>query len=208
MDKVSFSWVACLVLPAMALAAKPPAQPTPAKPPVPPTPAAAPAFVVPAPAAPMSARECAVWRRERSFSESVARHDAKAFVEHLHADAVFIGGGPIPTRGRDAVLREWMPLIDGKEIALHWYPGAVHIAGNEKIALSHGPFWIEDLSPNPAQHYVTGSFISTWVEGADGTWHVLYDGGGGGRPRPISAEDVAKLVASLPKECPRASPAS
>lgn len=171
-------------------------------------PSAPPSLVLPAPAAPMSARECAVWNRERSFADSVAHHDAKAFVEHLHADAVFIGGSPEPTRGSDAVLREWTPLIAGKEIALRWYPGAVHIAGNEKVALSHGPFWIEDLSPNAAQRFVTGSFISSWIEGAEGKWYVLYDGGGGGKPRPASADDIAKLIASLPKQCPQATPAS
>jgi hypothetical protein len=32
----------------------------------------------------------------------------------------------------------------------------------------------------------------------------LYDGGGDSRPQPASAEDIAKLVASLPQSCPRA----
>ena len=32
--------------------------------------------------------ECAVWQRELSFARSVADHDAAAFAEHLHPQAV------------------------------------------------------------------------------------------------------------------------
>ena len=45
----------------------------------------------PAPPKPAySADECAVWAREASFAQSVEDHDAKAFAEHLHADASFV----------------------------------------------------------------------------------------------------------------------
>ena len=59
-----------------------------------------------APAETSRQAECAVWQRELSFAGSVADHDATAFAEHLHPQAVFGVSGK-PTRGREAITREW-----------------------------------------------------------------------------------------------------
>ncbi len=149
----------------------------------------------------MSTDECAVWERERSFAHSVERHDAKAFAEHVHPQAAFIGGAEA-TRGRDAVVREWTPIIEGKQVVLRWHPESVVIAGDPNIALSRGPYWIEDHDPKAAQPFRVGQFISTWVRGKDGRWQVLFDGGGGSVAKPASAEEVAALKARLPEHCP------
>lgn len=158
----------------------------------------------PRPAPPMSAEECAVWMREKSFADSLAAHDAATFAEHVHAGAVFIGGPDQITRGRDAVVKEWTPLIDGQGAKLRWHPRTVTIGGDPRIALSRGPYWLEDPNPDADPRYRIGQFISTWVKDGDGEWHVLFDGGGGGVPRPATAEEVEKLKASLPEECPTA----
>ena len=160
------------------------------------------------PAAKMTAAECEVWNRERSFAASVEHHDAVAFADHVHAQAAFGAGSAAPTHGRDAVVADWKDIIDGKQIKLGWSPGIVTIGGDGSLAISRGPSWIEDLRPDPklpdaAKRYRIGEFISTWIKDKDGKWRVLFDGGAGPM-HAASAEDVAKLVASLPKECPRA----
>lgn len=168
-----------------------------------PAPAAAPA----APEAPvikMSADECAAWERERSFAASVEAHDAKAFRAHLHADAVFIDGRGGITRGADAVTEAWAGIISGQEMVLRWYPEVVTIAGKPGIALSRGPYWIENPTPGANPPYVVGQFISTWVRGPSGQWQILFDGGGGNRPQPATAEQVAQLKAGLARSCPGA----
>ena len=151
----------------------------------------------------MSVAECAVWNRERSFAASVAQHDALAFADHVHPQAVFNAGSPEPTHGRAAVVSDWKDIIEGTQIKLGWSPGIVTIGGDGSLAISRGPSWIEDLRPNSKQQYRIGEFISTWIRDTDGQWRVLFDGGAGPM-NAASAEDVAKLVASLPKECPRA----
>ena len=162
-----------------------------------------PKYQPPAIAAPMSARECEVWNRELAFARTVEHHDAKAFSGYVYADAVFINGALQATRGREAISREWAPLIAGDDVRLHWYPGAVHIGGKTDVALSHGVFWIENLHPDAPHHWLVGQFISTWIRDRDGKWRVLYDGGDGGHPVPVSDADVAALLASFPKTCPR-----
>ncbi|HEV2606504.1 MAG TPA: hypothetical protein VGT79_00845, partial [Xanthomonadaceae bacterium] len=155
------------------------------------------------PAAKMSATECEVWNRERSFAASVAHHDAAAFAEHVHVHAAFDASSPEPTRGRDAIVAGWKGIIDGKQIKLGWSPANITLGGDGNLAVSSGPDWIEDLRPSPKQHYQIGEFSSIWIRDTDGQWRVLFDAGNV-PPHAASADDVAKLIASLPKECPRA----
>lgn len=186
--------------PSLVLAA--PVTPAPVAKPVPPalnSVAGKPASI-PKPA--MSAAECAVWDRERSFAQSVEAHDAIAFAEHIREDAVFEAGTPAPTRGRTAIVANWSDTIAGKGQLLRWYPNIVTIGGNPDIALSNGVFWLQDDSPGAKQRFRTGSFNTIWQKGTDGVWKVLFDWGGA-PPVAVSAEDLAKLKAALPMSCPR-----
>lgn len=169
-------------------------------------PAAAPAAPPPFPLTrpePMTADECAVWNRERSFARSVEAHDAKAFAEHVHPGAVFIDGPGTEQKGPEAITKGWDGIIKGEGPLLRWYPGIAHIGGEKDIALSHGYYWVENREAPEDKRWAIGQFSSIWVR-RNGEWHVLFDGGGGGGARPSNAAEVAKLKSMLPKECPRA----
>jgi uncharacterized protein (TIGR02246 family) len=144
--------------------------------------------------------ECEVWNRELSFAQAVADHDAAAFAEHLLPDSTFIGGNDQPTTGRDAIAKEWAGLIAGEGVALQWYPEHVHVAGDGRVALSRGPYWMETNGEDGKPRHLAGRFISTWLRGADGTWHVAFDGGGGNVPKPVDAAEAERLRAGR-KEC-------
>ncbi len=165
--------------------------------PEPAAPAATAADAAPA----MSVDECQVWNREVSFAMSVQQHDAKAFAEHLHPGAVFLGGGNKPRRGSGNIAQAWAGIVKGEGGILHWHPDTVVIGGDPNVALSRGPWWIADTSPGAKQPYLLGNYVSTWVRGEDGVWHVLFDGGGGNQPVPASAEDISKLVGAFPAVC-------
>jgi ketosteroid isomerase-like protein len=151
----------------------------------------------------LSASECDVWNREVSFAASVEKHDAKAFAEHLHPGAVFLGGHNRAKRGSATIAESWAGIVNGEGGVLHWHPDLVVIGGDPNVALSRGPWWIADTSPDAKAPYVMGSYISTWVKDDKGVWHVLFDGGGGSEAAPASADDIAKLTASLPAVCPQ-----
>jgi ketosteroid isomerase-like protein len=142
-----------------------------------------------------TAAECEVWNRELSFARAVADHDAAAFVEHLLDDSVFIGGNDRPAAGRDAIAAEWKGLIAGEGIALRWYPEHVHVAGDGRVALSRGPYWMETTGRDGQPQVLAGRFISTWLRGDGGTWHVAFDGGGGNVPKPVDAAEAERLRA-------------
>jgi ketosteroid isomerase-like protein len=156
-----------------------------------------------APAAKMDADECAVWRRELSFAGTVENHDAKAFTSFILPGAVFDAGTANAVRGRDAVLKAWTSLIEGKEVRLRWHPDVVNIGGDRNIAISHGPFVIEDLRPGAKPKYRVGTFNTIWTrQPASGNWMVLFDGGGTPPTEVPDAKAAEDFLARARDNCP------
>ena len=172
---------ACLLLPASAVAAQ---------------------SATPAPSHPglTHAARCEVWARELSFARSVADHNATAFADHVHTDAVFGPSTPEPARGRDAVVRQWGGLIAGKGLRLYWYPAQVVVAGTGDHAWSTGPALYDDPSPTAKHRYRLGRFNSVWRRDPDGAWRVLFDDGNA--PQPASEEEAATFHAGRVETCP------
>jgi ketosteroid isomerase-like protein len=142
----------------------------------------------------LSADECTVWQREQSFARSLAAHDVAAFAGHVGANAAFGASTPDPTRGRDAIVKRWAGLLEGKQVALSWYPTRVTMAaGVDDIAWSSGPSLVEVLDPQAKDRYLLGAFRSVWHKDADGVWRVLFDDGV--EPRAATAEDVSAFHA-------------
>jgi ketosteroid isomerase-like protein len=166
----------------------------------------APADAVPAapaaePVAAAGSDACTVWAREAGFAQSVADHDAAAFASYLHPDAVFIGGDGSGTRGAEAIETEWAGIIAGKGNVLRWYPDSVDVGANGRVALSRGPYWMENPAAPLEKRYRQGRFVSTWLRGDDGEWQVVFDGGGGNVPKPATADEIANLIVAR-KDCP------
>jgi ketosteroid isomerase-like protein len=149
-----------------------------------------------------SATECEVWRREFSFAQSVEAHDTAAFAAHVHPGAVFNAGAVDAQRGRSTIVREWEPIIAGKDVVLRWRPGVVQIGGADDVALSRGPYVMEDLRPGAAVRWRVGWFQSVWVRERGGEWLVLFDGSPAA-PRPVDSAEAARrhLEANSPADC-------
>jgi ketosteroid isomerase-like protein len=127
-------------------------------------------------ALPASAEECAVWRRERAFAQSVEAHDATAFAGFLQPGAIFNAGTLEADRGREQVAKSWVPLVEGKSVVLRWRPGIVNIGGDPRVAFSRGPYILQTAKDGRIVVSV-GFYQTVWVREADNTWRVLFDGG-------------------------------
>ena len=149
----------------------------------------------------MTQAECEVWARELSFTRSVADHDAAAFASHLDQDAVFGASLAQPTRGRDAIARQWAPVVEGKRVKLSWYPTRTTIGSVPDVAWSSGPALFENPDPKTPQRYRMGGFHSVWHRGADGVWRVMFDDGI--EPVPATDEQVAAFHAGRQTTCPQ-----
>jgi hypothetical protein len=154
-----------------------------------------------------SADECAVWRRERSFAQSVERHDAGAFASHLHAGAVFNAGTEGADRGRDEVVKSWAGIVEGKGVLLRWRPGIVTIGGEPRIAVSRGPYILQ-TSKEGAAAFSVGFYQTVWLfDPKDAAWRVLFDGGASTPLKVadraaadawVAAQSMSDCVASAP----------
>lgn len=152
-----------------------------------------------APAEPApSAEECAVFRAEAAFARSVEQGDRDAFAASVHPDAVFSGTGPA-SKGRDAVIAAWEFAFDPSQPKLRWAPSKVAIGARSDLALSRGPFWIENPAPDAPHRFAMGEFTSVWTRNADGTWQVLFDGGSAAIP--VDEATLRKRIAALPTTC-------
>lgn len=152
----------------------------------------------------LSHDECAAWAREMAFADALARHDAVAFAAHLHPGAVFGASLATPTRGRDAITREWSGLIEGTTVRLEWYPTRTAIGGDPDIAFSSGPALFERLAPDAQPRFAMSQFRSVWQRGGDGQWRVLFDDGT--TPAPVTDAQAQAFRAARPTACPAANP--
>jgi ketosteroid isomerase-like protein len=152
----------------------------------------------------LTAAECEVWNRERSFADSVDRHDRESFIEHVHRDAVFGAASPNTQRGRDAIVKAWAGIIEGKDLQLVWRPQFVSIGTDTNVAMSRGPFTITAKNEQGETRRAIGQFVSVWVrKDAKSPWYVVLDGGGP-PPTPATEEEARQHLAAAPTTCPLA----
>jgi ketosteroid isomerase-like protein len=151
----------------------------------------------------LSATECEVFERERTFARSVDNHDRKSFIEHVHADAVFGAASPQTQVGRDAIVKAWEGIIEGKGVKLEWRPQYVSSGAGTNVAMSRGPF-VLTLDEKGKTKYAIGQFVSVWVRKDEASpWYVVLDGGGPA-PTPATEEKAKQHMAAAPATCPRA----
>ncbi len=143
---------------------------------------------------------CEVWQRELSFARSVQQHDTAAFAGHIRRDAIFDANTARPTRGADAIARDWAAIIDGKTVHLSWYPQQVVASADGTLAYSSGTYLLEDPAPAAKPRYTIGQFSTVWQRGSDRVWRVVFDGGDSGRP--ASDADAAAFRARRQERCP------
>jgi len=115
--------------------------------------------------------------RELAFAEALANRDRAAFAAFIDPEAVFVGGGET-LRGREAILRDWAPFFEEGGPTLAWWPETVEAHGRDGLAISTGPYRLTQAPSAPGgPRELVGTYFSVWSRAADGSWHILFDGG-------------------------------
>ena len=165
-------------------------------------------FASPHAAEPTDARqaaECAVWARELSFADTVARQDLEGFAEHVHPQGVFSASERPEGRlvGRDAILQGWGPIVGGHHMTIRWYPTSTVASPDGTVVWSSGPALVISRSRSIGgvpPTYSIGAFHSVWARDDDGVWRVIFDDGV--EPVLATPEQVADFEGERPAACP------
>ena len=111
---------------------------------------------------------------EAGFAKAFAADDLEAFTAYIHDDALFLGRTPL--RGKEAVVAEWSKFFGTDKRPFSWEPRKWDVNPSRTMGMTNGPVY------DPDGNHV-GTFSSVWRRQPDGTWKVIFDGGGD-CPRP------------------------
>jgi len=124
----------------------------------------------------------AVRAADKAFANAVALRDRELFASFIAEDATFLGGGL--TQGRDAIVVDWgIFFVAGGQGTITWEPHTVEVAASGDLAYTLGDFEVRSIGPDGQRHKSTGTYVSIWRKGADGSWRVVVDGGT--PPQPV-----------------------
>lgn len=123
-----------------------------------------------------TARTEAARAAEVAFAAAVASGDAAAFAAALDEQAVFVDAGG-PTRGREAIVAAWAPLLAPDRPDFRWHPEIVELSGDGTLALSRGPWTLKAKRPDGSVVERSGTYNSIWRRQSDGSWRILFDAG-------------------------------
>ena len=120
-----------------------------------------------------------------SLAATMARRDLPGFASFVDDEAVFFSG-PMPLRGRDAVVAWWARYFGGAAAPFSWEPDQVVVLASGALAHSSGPVRAPDGKP-------FARFDSIWRRQADGAWKIVFDKGS---PLPPRAELATRAAAT------------
>ena len=106
---------------------------------------------------------------ERAFAKTMADRDHAAFATFVSDEAVFFTG-PVPLRGKAAVVAGWTRFYERPQAPFAWEPEKVEVLDSGTLALSSGP--VRDPSGK-----LIATFTSIWRQEAPGVWRIVFDKG-------------------------------
>jgi ketosteroid isomerase-like protein len=106
---------------------------------------------------------------EAAFAKAFAEDDLEAFASLIDEDATFLGRTPL--RGKAAVLEQWSKFFGTEARPFAWEPKKWELNPTRTMGMTNGPVF------DPEGNHV-GTFSSVWRRQPDGTWKIIFDGGG------------------------------
>jgi ketosteroid isomerase-like protein len=130
----------------------------------------------------LEAAKRAIRIADLELAKAVADRSVESFRALVDDDAVFFGKEM--SRGREAVMRAWLPLFTDRSLFLKWNPLQIEVASSGDLGYSIGEYERigKDSSGNPST--ATGSYVSIWRKHPDGKWRIVLDIGSPGTALP------------------------
>jgi ketosteroid isomerase-like protein len=123
-----------------------------------------------------SADEAVLMKMDSDFAKATQERRLEGWMEFMADDVVLRRGQNLV--GREAVRTALTPEWANPKHKLNWAPVAAHMAAGGKVGYTWGKWDGEFPDEKGNVTRLTGTYITIWGKQKDGSWKVMWDGGG------------------------------
>lgn len=118
-------------------------------------------------------RADAVMEADRAFARATAERGVDGWVSFFAEDGAMVG----QTRevGHDAIRAAMAPVFADSTFSLQWEPVQAEVAASGDLGYTVGRYESRRMGTDGLEVRQTGSYLTVWKRGADGSWKVALD---------------------------------
>lgn len=128
------------------------------------------------------ADEAMLMKMDSDFAKATQERRLDGWMEYMAEDVVLRRGQNVI--GRDAVKAAIADDWANPKHKLDWHPVAAHMAAGGRVGYTWGKWSGEFPDKDGKVTKRTGDYITIWGKQKDGSWKVIWDGGGSDPVKP------------------------
>ena len=115
----------------------------------------------------------AIMDADREFARATAESGVDGWVSFFAEDGAMIGETQVV--GHDAIRAFMGPAFADSTFSLQWEPAQAEVATSGDLGYTVGRYEARRMGPDGQPVRQTGSYLTVWKRGADGSWKVALD---------------------------------
>ena len=128
----------------------------------------------------ITANEALLMKQDSDFNSATQARRLDGWMEFM-ADDVVARRGPNVV-GREALRKSMETEWADPNYSLTWRPVGARMVAGEHMGFTWGRWELNTTLPNGAKLHMTGDYLTVWERQKDGSWKVIWDGGGADTP--------------------------
>jgi ketosteroid isomerase-like protein len=123
-----------------------------------------------------TADEAMLMKADSDFAKATQERRLDGWMEYMADDVIL--RRDVNVVGREAVKAALAPQWSRPGFTLNWYPVVAHMAAGRELGYTWGK-WTRDFTDKEGKpQHLTGDYITLWAKQKEGSWKVIWDGGG------------------------------
>ncbi len=124
--------------------------------------------------------EALLMKQDSDFNTATQERRLDGWMEFMADDVVVRRGENVIGREalRKAMEEEWA----NPSYRLTWHPVGARMVAGEHMGFSWGRWTLDAATKDGSKIHLTGDYLTVWGKQKDGSWKVIWDGGGADTP--------------------------
>ena len=115
----------------------------------------------------------AIMEADRAFARATAERGVDGWVSFFADDGAMVGQTQVV--GHDSIRAAMAPAFADSTFSLEWEPVQADVAESGDLGYTLGRYESRRVGPDGQPVRQTGSYLTVWKRGADGSWKVALD---------------------------------